>query len=88
MAKICDICEKGYLKANQVPRGIGRRVTRRTTIKQNPNLRTKKFNIDGTAVTLKICASCLKRIKMESADKELSEAALAQAAEASAEISK
>jgi ribosomal protein L28 len=93
MAKVCDICEKGYLKANQVPRGVGRRVTRRTTIKQNPNLRTKKFIIDGTAVTLRICASCLKRIKMESVDRELSEAAIASAVktattEASAETSK
>ncbi|HLC93860.1 MAG TPA: 50S ribosomal protein L28 [Patescibacteria group bacterium] len=66
MSKICQICGKGYLKGNQVPRGIGRRVTRRTNIRQQPNLRSKKFLVDGTAITVKICASCLKRIKFES----------------------
>jgi ribosomal protein L28 len=65
MAKICQICGKGALKGKQVPRGIGRRVTRRTIIKQEPNLRVKKFVIDGTSVSLRICASCLKRIKFE-----------------------
>jgi len=65
MAKICQICGKGYLKGNQVPRGIGRRVTRRTVIRQEPNLRSKKVMIDGTALTIKICASCLKRMKYE-----------------------
>jgi ribosomal protein L28 len=65
MSKICAICGKGYMKGNQVPRGIGRRVTRRTIIKQEPNLRTKSFIIDGGKVTMKICTSCLKRIKFE-----------------------
>jgi ribosomal protein L28 len=65
MAKICQICGKGSLKGNQVPRGIGRRVTRRTIIKQEVNLRTKKFIIGGKSVTLRICTSCLKRIRFE-----------------------
>lgn len=65
MAKVCDICQKGYLKANLVPRGIGRRVTRRTTTKKKPNLMTKKFIINGTPMRVRICSSCLKRIKFE-----------------------
>ncbi len=67
MAKVCQICNKGYMKGNQVPRGIGRRVTRRTIIKQQPNLRVKRFIIDGTPLTLRICASCLKRLKFDEA---------------------
>lgn len=65
MSKICDICEKGYQRANLVPRLIGRRVSRRTTKKQEPNLRNKKMDIGGQTVALKICASCLKRLKFE-----------------------
>ena len=65
MAKICQICGKGGLKGNQVPRGVGKRVTRRTIIKQEVNLRAKKFIIDGKSIGLRICTSCLKRIKFE-----------------------
>ncbi len=65
MSRICDICEKGYLKGNLVPRGIGNRVTNRAIKKQKPNLRRKKITIQGTTVTANICASCLKRLKME-----------------------
>lgn len=70
MARVCDLCGKEYLKGNLVPRGIGRRVTSRTITRQQPNLRTKKFIINGTSMTLKICASCLKRIKKEKKDEE------------------
>jgi ribosomal protein L28 len=87
MAKVCELCQKGYLKANQVPRGIGRRVTRRTTVKQNPNLRTKKFVINGTSLTVKLCASCLKRMKMEPNYEELTKASVS-AESVSAEASK
>ena len=65
MARVCDICEKGYLKGNLVPRGIGRRVTNRAIMKQRPNLRRKKVSIDGTSMTLSICSSCLKRMKFD-----------------------
>lgn len=62
MSRICDVCGKGYLKGNQVPRGVGRRVTRRTTIHQGPNLRTKTLEINGSKTRVKLCTSCLKRI--------------------------
>lgn len=65
MSRICEICQKSYVKGNLVPRGIGQRVTNRSIKKQLPNLRKKRFNIDGNTVTIKLCASCLKRINFE-----------------------
>ncbi len=65
MSRICDICEKGYLKGNLVPRGVGRRVTRRTLMRQQPNLRTKRLEINGVKVKVQLCASCLKKLKQE-----------------------
>ena len=65
MSKICDICSKGYLKGNLVPRGVGRRVTKRTIMKQQPNLRNKRLTLGGNTVQVQICASCLKRLKKE-----------------------
>ena len=64
MSRICEICEKSYMRGNQVPRGIGRRVLRRTTKRQTPNLRYKKFTLNGNSVRLRICTSCLKRLRM------------------------
>ncbi len=65
MSRICDICEKGYQRAKLVPRGVGRRVTRRTTKLQQPNLRVKRLEINGRKIKVNICASCLKRIGYE-----------------------
>ena len=76
MARICEICEKRYLKANLVPRGVGRRVTRRTITTQKPNLRSKKFVLDGQSIKVKICASCLKRLKFD--EKKAKEAVVAK----------
>ncbi len=67
MARICDICEKGSLKGNLVPRGIGQRVTRRTIRHQMPNLRSKKLEIGGKTVKVTLCTSCLKRLKFNKA---------------------
>ncbi len=77
MSKMCEVCGKGYLKGNQVPRGIGRRVTRRTSMRQMPNIRSKKFNIDGVNYTVKLCASCLKRMSFTSAAEKAAIAAQA-----------
>lgn len=66
MSRVCEICQKEYQRANLVPRGIGRRVTRRTTKKQLPNLRTKRIALNGkNKVKITMCASCLKRLKFE-----------------------
>lgn len=59
-----------------VPRGIGRRVTRRTTMRQQVNLRNKKIELNGETVRVKLCASCLKRIKYEGAKKVAAKAAI------------
>lgn len=65
MSRICDICSKSYDKGNLVPRLIGRRVSNRATKIQQPNLQTKRLNLGGKMVKVKICTSCLKRLKME-----------------------
>lgn len=71
MSRVCEICGKGYLKGNLVPRGIGRRVTGRSITRQQPNLQTKKIEVQGLNVKIKMCASCLKRIKFESKPTEV-----------------
>jgi len=58
------------MKGNLVPRGIGKRVTNRAIIRQQPNLRSKKFKVSGTSFKMKICTSCLKRIKKEAKEKD------------------
>ena len=75
MAKICDVCQKGKLKGNLVPRGIGRRVTNRSIRFQTPNLQNKKVTIDGVTQRLKICTSCIKRMKFETKKKAESKTA-------------
>ena len=69
MSRMCDICEKTYQRGNLVPRGVGRRVTRRTLTRQQPNLRSKKIDLNGSTIKVKLCASCLKRLKLETAKK-------------------
>ncbi len=70
MSKQCQICGKTYQKGNLVPRGIGNRVTRRTTRRNSVNLRTKRFEINGVKVKLILCSSCLKRFKKDEKDLE------------------
>lgn len=70
MSKQCQICGKTYQKGNLVPRGIGNRVTRRTTRRNSVNLRTKRFEINGAKVKLILCSSCLKRLKKDERDLE------------------
>ena len=65
MSKICDICGKGYLKGNLVPRGVGKRVTRRTISRQQPNLRVRRLDLGGNKIKVQMCASCLKRLKKD-----------------------
>jgi len=72
MSRICDFCGKTYQQGNLVPRGVGNRVTRRTTNKRKANLRSKRLEINGRMVRVTICASCLKRLK-----KDIKEANLA-----------
>jgi len=68
MSRICDICGKSYQRAKLVARGIGNRVTRRTTTRKGVNLRIKRLSINGKMVKVKLCASCLKRIMKDKKD--------------------
>ena len=63
MSKVCEICGKKYQRGKLVARGIGNRVTRRTNTRKGVNLRTKRLSIGGKMVKIRLCASCLKRIK-------------------------
>ena len=81
MSKECQICGKTYQKGNLVPRGIGNRVTRRTIHRNSINLRVKRFLINGTKVKVRLCASCLKRIKKDERDIEKALADKAQSVE-------
>ena len=56
------------MKANIVPRGVGNRVTKRSTKVRMANLRVKRFVVNGAKVKLVLCSSCLKRIKKDAAD--------------------
>jgi ribosomal protein L28 len=69
MSLVCEMCLKSYNRGNLVKRLIGNRVARRTTRRQQPNLRSKRFIIDGKSVRLKICASCLKKVSKEAKTK-------------------
>ncbi|MBI2414235.1 50S ribosomal protein L28 [candidate division WWE3 bacterium] len=72
MSRICELCSKTYQRGNLVPRGIGRRVTRRTLTRQQPNIRTVRFDVeDGNKITLKICTSCLKRLRKDEREQGL-----------------
>jgi len=66
MSMLCEICSKSYKKGNKVQRLIGNRVSGRSIRRQLPNLRSRRFEIEGTVVSLKLCASCLKRFKKDS----------------------
>jgi large subunit ribosomal protein L28 len=85
MAKICDICGKGYLKANKVPRGIGNRVTNRSITRKGPNLRSKKLKVGGSTIKVKICSSCLKRLKFEQKQMETAESTVEKAVDSKTE---
>ena len=65
MSRICDICQKTYKRGNLVSTGIGQRVSRRTLTKQLPNLHTKRLEVNGTPLKLKLCTACLKKLKQE-----------------------
>lgn len=65
MSLVCEMCLKSYNRGNLVKRLIGNRVARRTTRRQQPNLRSKRMMVDGKMVKFKLCTSCLKRINTE-----------------------
>jgi len=65
MSLVCEMCLKSYNRGNLVKRLIGNRVARRTTRRQQPNLRNKRIEVEGQMVRVKLCTSCLKKIKSD-----------------------
>ncbi|OGC49873.1 50S ribosomal protein L28 [candidate division WWE3 bacterium RIFCSPHIGHO2_01_FULL_40_23] len=62
MAKVCDVCGKGYLKGNLVS------FSNKKSIKRSyPNLRKVRISVDGRSVRVKICASCLSAKRLTEA---------------------
>jgi large subunit ribosomal protein L28 len=55
MSRTCDICGKHTITGNKVSHAKNR--TRRTW---KPNLLKVRTEVQGTTVTIKICARCLK----------------------------
>ncbi|GHU38812.1 50S ribosomal protein L28 [Spirochaetia bacterium] len=55
MSRTCDICGKGTVTGNKVSHAKNH--TRRTW---QPNLKKIKTEIEGTTLTIKICARCLR----------------------------
>ena len=68
MARFCEICGKGTMSGNVVPRkgqakkkgGVGQHigVTKKRVFR--PNLLNVKTILEGRPVTIKICTRCLK----------------------------
>jgi large subunit ribosomal protein L28 len=59
MSRQCDICGKGTIFGNTVSHSKNR--VRRSW---RPNIQTIKTMINGTVITVKICARCLKSDKI------------------------
>ncbi len=58
MAKVCELCGKGYLKGNIVC------FSNKKSIKRSyPNIRSAKVNINGRNIKLKLCTGCLSALK-------------------------
>lgn len=68
MARVCDVCGKGGLKARSIVRrgkakkqgGVGRKVTGISLRTQKPNLKTIKALVKGSPQRIKVCTKCLK----------------------------
>ncbi len=58
MARKCEICGKGPQFGNRVSHS-----NRKTRHKFDPNIQTKRIEIDGVVRRVKICTSCLRSLK-------------------------
>ncbi|MGB9779242.1 50S ribosomal protein L28 [Caldanaerobacter sp.] len=58
----CDICGKGSIRGFQYSHS-----NRRTIRRWKPNIRKVRAIVDGTPVTLNVCAKCLKAGKVQRA---------------------
>jgi large subunit ribosomal protein L28 len=75
MSRKCDICGKGTIAGNSVPRkglpkkkgGAGQHIGVKSKRVFKPNLVKIKAIIDGTPKSIKICTRCLKSNKIQKA---------------------
>ncbi|MGH0054427.1 MAG: 50S ribosomal protein L28 [Sphaerochaetaceae bacterium] len=73
MARRCEICGKGTVAGNSVPRkgqakkhgGVGQHIGVTTKRVFRPNLVSVKTLIKGTPRTIKVCTRCLRSGKVE-----------------------
>ncbi len=73
MARRCEICGKGTVAGNNVPRkgqakkkgGVGQHIGVKTKRVFKPNIVKVKANIEGTTKTIKVCTRCLKSGKVQ-----------------------
>ncbi|MBN2628079.1 MAG: 50S ribosomal protein L28 [Spirochaetales bacterium] len=75
MSRKCDICGKGTIAGNSVPRkglpkkkgGAGQHIGVKSKRVFKPNLVKIKAIVDGTPKSMKICTRCLKSNKVQKA---------------------
>ncbi|MDC7219761.1 MAG: 50S ribosomal protein L28 [Spirochaetales bacterium] len=75
MSRKCDICGKGTIAGNSVPRkglpkkkgGAGQHIGVKSKRVFKPNLVKIKAIVDGTPKSMKICTRCLKSNKIQKA---------------------
>ncbi len=68
MARRCEICGKGSVAGNSVPRkgqakkkgGVGQHIGVKSKRVFSPNLVTVKATVQGSPRTVKVCARCLR----------------------------
>lgn len=68
MARVCDLCGKKQFRGYSIVRrgmakakgGVGRKITGRTKRSFKPNIQRVRAVVDGHAVRLKVCTSCLR----------------------------
>ncbi len=73
MARRCEICGKGTVSGQIVPRkgkpkregGVGQHIGVTKKREFRPNLVTVRTIIDGTPKTIKICTRCLRSGKIQ-----------------------
>jgi large subunit ribosomal protein L28 len=73
MARVCDICSKGPIKARKITRrgkskkegGIGLNITGIHLRRQMPNLQTIRAIIDGKPQRVVVCTRCLRTGKVQ-----------------------
>ncbi|MBM4165591.1 MAG: 50S ribosomal protein L28 [Ignavibacteria bacterium] len=62
MSKVCEVCEKRPITGNNISHAHNR--TRRRWV---PNLQSVRVNVNGSAVRMRVCTSCIKLGRIQKA---------------------